>query len=325
MVFSQYRRGSIFLFLLVLAATAACSKDEGGREIRETELAVIYTSDLHGMIRSCGCAAEDMGGLGRMATYIEKARAGEEHVLALSCGDDFSMELSFSRQEADLIMDCYRLMRLDALTPGELEFIFGLDYLVNTTEAASLTVLASNLIYTDTGERVFDPPYMVKELDTGLRIGITGVLDDTIEFPGYIDSSAFRLEPAALSARRALSSMEKVADFIVLLSHMGIDGTKRLLKEVPGFDIAIIGHKKPKIGKVEKVGETLLLAAGSKGQFVGKLEMVFSSKAEIELSKFQLVPLRNDIRIHPGVIEIFKSYGIEITDKKATEKSEPWR
>jgi len=322
---SKLRRGTILIVALALAVTAACSKEEDGRKIRRTELTVIYTSDLHGTIRSCGCAAEDMGGLGRMATYIEKTRAGDERVLALSCGDDFSMELSFSRREADLIMDCYRLMGLNAITPGELEFIFGLDYLVNTAEAASLTFLASNLIYTDTEERVFDPPYIVKELDTGLRVGITGVLDDTIKFPGYIDSSTFRLEPAVQSVEKALESMKKEADFLILLSHMGIENTEELLREVPGFDIAIIGHKKPKIDKVEKVGETLMLAAGSKGQFVGKLEIVFSSEGVIELSKFQLVPLRNDIRIHRGVREIFKNYGIEITDKKARKKSDPWR
>lgn len=315
---------NLLIFALPLFMIS-CSEEGGRRKIEKTDLVILYSSDLNGLIRSCGCAVEDMGGLGRMATFIERTKSSEKNVIALSAGDDFSAKLSFSRKEADLIMDCYRLMGLDAMTPGELEFIFGVDYLKDAATLASLPLLASNLFNADGSGRLFEPCYIIKEFDTGLRVGVTGVIDENIKFPGYIDSSSFRLEPAAETLQEIADSLRGRADFLVLLSHMGIDGTRRVLEKVQDFDVAVVGHKRPKIDKIEKVGETLLLGTGGQGKYMGRLRLSFDENGEVEFSKFSLVPLTKKIRIHPAVIDIFNDYGIEITDKEAEKKNRAWQ
>ena len=104
-------------------------------------MTILFSSDLLGKIRSCGCTVDDTGGLGRRATYVEEIRAKDGHVLVLDAGDAFSIDLSYSQAEADLTWDAFNLMRLDAFTPGETELVFGLPYLERLAERAEFDIL----------------------------------------------------------------------------------------------------------------------------------------------------------------------------------------
>ena len=108
--------------------------------------------------------------------------------------------------------------------------------------------------------------------------------------------------------------MKEDADFLVLLSHMGTSRTRDLLGRVKDFDIAVTAHGKPMIKKAEKVGKTLLLGTGGLGQYLGR---------SISNSRLRQHGIRQDetdtsSRRHrdtPGIREIFKVYGIPLTDK----------
>ena len=144
-----------------------------------------------GKIRSCGCTVEDSGGLGRRATYTEEVRKGSKEVLVLDAGDAFSLDLSFTKNEAELTMESFNLIGVDVFTPGETEFIFGLPFLKAVADNAEFEMIAANIIDPLTGLPVFGKQYTVITLKGGLRIAVTGVLDEMIKFPAYIDRSAF--------------------------------------------------------------------------------------------------------------------------------------
>ena len=309
--------------LLMLAAAAAMIQGcgEGGKEDRggaeSASVTVLFSSDMLGRIRSCGCTVEDSGGLGRRATYIERVRQGSREVLVLDAGDAFSFDLSFTMKEAELTMESFNLMGVDVFTPGEIEFIFGLPFLQSIEENAEFEIIAANVVESSTGRPIFGKQYTVITLKGGLRVAITGVLDETIKFPAYIDRSTFTVEPVEPTLKKVIPLMKKDADFLVLISHMGMDRTRDLLVRVKDFDIAVIGHGKPLMKKTEKVGETLLLATGGLGQYLGRIDMELSPSGGMEYGKMRLVPLSDDIEIHHGIREIFSVYGIPITDKEA--------
>ncbi len=313
------------LFLLLFFLLVSCSKKDDDKRVDlkgKTDLTVLFTSDLHGKIRSCGCAVIDMGGLGRMATYVERTRRETDNLIFLSCGDDFSLDLSFSMDKADLLMECYELMGLDLFTTGEIDYIFGLDYLIDTRDLYSFDFAVSNLVYSETGERIFSPAYFIKEFDTGLRVGITGVLDDSVRFPDYIDRSRFRLEPAVDTLKTVAERMKEEADLLIVLCHMELAQARKVLSEVPMFDIAVIGHGSQRIDKIERVGETLIFGVGGKGKYMGKLNLEISRKGEIEYSSVKLVPMEKSIPIHNGVKRVFRSHGIALTDKEDSKRSQ---
>ena len=308
---------AIFLSLLFFVS---CGESGEGDRAKPVDITILFSSDLLGKIRSCGCTVDDTGGLGRRATYIEMIRADSEHVIVLDVGDAFSIDLSYSQKEADLTWDTFNLMRLDAFTPGEIDFVFGLPYLQNLAERAEFDIVAANIVDAGTGEPLFGSRYKVIDVG-GIRVGITGVLDDAIRFPGYIDTSSFRIEPVAETLLRLASDMNRDADFLILLSHLGRERSMDLARDVPGFDLIVVGHGKPVIKKLEKIGETVLVAAGAAGQYIGKMKLSLDSDGKMVESYFHLVPLKEEIRVHDSVRLLFDLYGLDLTDKdKKTRK-----
>ncbi len=300
---------------VILHGCGGGGSDSGG--VEPASVTVLFSSDMLGKIRSCGCTVEDSGGLGRRATYTERVRAGSREVLVLDAGDAFSLDLSFTKKEAELTMESFSLIGVDVFTPGEMEFIFGLPFLKAVAENAEFEMIAANIVEPSTGLPVFGKQYTVITLKGGLRIAITGILDETIKFPAYIDRSTFEIKPAERTLKDVIPLMKKDADFLVLLSHMGMDRTRDLLSRVKDFDIVVTGHGKPMMKKTDKIGKTLLLGTGGLGQYLGRVDMELSPRGRMEYGRMRLVPLPDEIEIHPGIREIFRVYGIPITDKEA--------
>lgn len=303
------------LIVVVIMMHGCGGGDSGG--VESASVTILFSSDMLGKIRSCGCTVEDSGGLGRRATYTHGVREGVREVLVLDAGDAFSLDLSFTKKEAELTLDSFSLIGIDVFTPGEMEFIFGLPFLKAAADNASFEMIAANIVEPSTGVPVFGKEYTVITLKGGLRVAITGVLDETIKFPAYIDRSAFEIKPAEHTLRKIIPLMKKDADFLVLLSHMGVERTRDLLGRVKGFDVVVTGHGKPMMKKAEKVGETLMLGTGGLGQYLGRVDMELSASGRMEYGRMRLIPLPDDIEIHPGIREIFKVYDIPLTDKEA--------
>jgi 2',3'-cyclic-nucleotide 2'-phosphodiesterase (5'-nucleotidase family) len=309
----------VILLALIAAAVMlhGCGGGSDSGDVESASVTLLFSSDMLGKIRSCGCAVEDSGGLGRRATYTQTVREGSREVLVLDAGDAFSLDLSFTKKEAELTIESFSLIGVDVFTPGEMEFIFGLPFLKALAENAAFEMIAANVVEPSTGLSVFGKQYTVITLKGGLRVAITGILDETIKFPAYIDRSTFEIQPAEVTLRKVIPLMKKEADFLVLLSHMGMDRTRDLLSRVKDFDIVVTGHGKPMMKETDKVGKTLLLGTGGLGQYLGRVDMELSPRGTIEYGRMRLIPLPDDIEIHPGIREIFRVYGIPLTDKEA--------
>jgi 2',3'-cyclic-nucleotide 2'-phosphodiesterase (5'-nucleotidase family) len=320
---SLWRRiGGIGLVALYVAVGASCGKKgaEQKASAKPDELTVIFSSDLLGKIRSCGCVVKDMGGLGRRVTYTENVRASVENCIVVDAGDAFGAELSFTETEAELAFDAMNLMKLDAFTPGETDFVFGLPFLEELAGRSAFSIVAANIVDPATGGALFGTPYTVKRLKGGLRVGITGVLDDAIRFPAYIDASKFKVLPAAESLRKLIPELRRQADFLVLLSHMGLTRSMELAREIPDFDLIFIGHEKPVVKKIEKQGETILLASGGVGQYLGRLDLSLSGTGAVTQGEMHLVPMEDPLEIHEGVRDLFAKYGLDLTEKERSHK-----
>jgi 2',3'-cyclic-nucleotide 2'-phosphodiesterase (5'-nucleotidase family) len=230
-----------------------------------------------------------------------------------------SPDLSFSKAEAQLAFDALNVMKLDAVTPGEADFVFGLPFLQMLASRLTMPVVAANLVDAATGEPVF-AAYTVRTLAGGLRVGITGVIDEDIKFPTYIDASGFRVLGAEQTLRKLMPELAREADFLILLSHMGLERSNALAKRLGGFDLVVVGHGRPVLKKLEKQGETIMLATGGEGQYLGRVDLSLSASGDVVEGSMRLVPLEDAIEIHPAVKDLFVQYGLELTEKERNKK-----
>lgn len=308
--------------VLCLALGSGCGT-EGAKKnppARPDELTVVFSSDLLGKVRSCGCVIEDMGGLGRWATFTGRVRESVDNLIVVDAGDAFGAELSFTQKEAELAFDAMNVVGLDAFTPGETEFVFGLPFLLEVASRAKFAIVAANIVDSKTGEGIFGAPYVIKTLKGGLRVAIIGVLDDAIRFPAYIDVSKFKVLPAIETVRNLVPELRTKADFMIVLSHMGMERSLELARQVGDFDLVVVGHGKPVIKQLEKQGESIMLATGGAGQYMGRIDLSLSAAGVIEQGQMKLLPLDDSIPLNQEVKDLFVEYGVPLTDKEMHKK-----
>ena len=79
----------------------------------------------------------------------------------------------------------------------------------------------------------------------------------------------------------------------MLLSHNGFDVDRKLASRVKGIDVILTAHTHDALPDVVKVGKTLLVASGSHGKFVSRLDLDVRD-GEVKDYRFKLIPVFSD-------------------------------
>ncbi|MDR1681349.1 MAG: metallophosphoesterase [Prevotellaceae bacterium] len=257
--------------LLVWIALAAAPCGWG-----QTKLTILHTNDVHSQVEP---VPSDSGGIVRAATYINRVRATEAHVLLLSAGDFFQGTPYFNLFFGKIEIELMNAMRYDAACLGNHEFDYGLDTLAQRLREARFPVVAANYDVSRTPLRDRVEPYTIIERG-GIKIGVLGIGVElsTCSF-GHLWRGMTISDPVAAANTVAKYLKDKEhCRLVICLSHIGHEDDFRLAESSRDIDIIIGAHTHRRLQEWRKNQddkEIPIVQAGKSGLFVGRIDVVF--------------------------------------------------
>ena len=234
-----------------------------------------------------------IGGLDRAATVIAQVRAERDgKVLLLDGGDTWQGSLSANATKGQDMADCMALLKPDAMT-GHWEFTYGEARVQELIKSLDFPFLALNIRDTEWNEPVFEPYKMFEK--GGVKIAVLGQA-----FPYTPVANPRWLMPKwsfGIREDDVRATVEKVrkegAQLVVLLSHNGFDVDRKLASRVVGIDVILTGHTHDALPQAIQVGKTLLIASGSHGKFISRLDLDVQD-GTVTGYRYKLIPLFAD-------------------------------
>ena len=235
-----------------------------------------------------------MGGVDRIATLVNAVRAerGGENVLLLDGGDALQGSWSALRSQGQDMVDVLSALGVEAMT-GHWEFTYGAERVKQIAETAPFAFLAQNIRDVDWREPVFAPRTLFEKGDAriaviGEALPRAGVTNPRWMFPNW----EFGIREDDLQ-REVQAARTEGANVVVLLSHCGYDLDRKLAARVRGIDIILCAHTHDALPALTRVGDTALVAAGSHGKFVARLDLDMRAGKLADI-RFKLMPVFAD-------------------------------
>ncbi|MEO1599485.1 MAG: thiosulfohydrolase SoxB [Pseudomonadota bacterium] len=233
-----------------------------------------------------------MGGLDRVATVVKRIRAERPDALLLDAGDTWQGSLTCLRTAGQDMVDAMDLMQPDAMT-SHWEFTLGIDRVTEIVDSLPFPFLGANIFDAEWDEPAYEP-YTLFERG-GAKIAVIGQA-----FPWMPIANPSWMFPDLSFGIRESRIQEMVdevraegANAVVLLSHNGFDLDRKMASRVEGIDVILCGHTHDALPEPLMVGKTALIASGSHGKFVSRVDLDVDSSG-VKGIKHRLIPVFAD-------------------------------
>ena len=280
--------------LSACAAAAAGPEPEAPAEGRVT---LLYTNDMHAAFLPR--ANRDKGsGILAIDAAVRRVRAEVPHALLVDAGDVLSghpvSNVEFEGAAGGALYRMLALVGYDLLGLGNHDFDNGLDNLGRLLKLAGRPVVCANLSR-EGGAPLFPGVEATRVIEVGgLRVGFVGlVLEKLKGTTGRDNTVGVEVEAPLAAARRHLAALDAASDLVVAVSHQGLEEDAALAAALPGIDVILAGHDHRWTEEPRRVGDTLIVQAGSDMRAVGRLDLVVRGDRVVE-SRNELLALPPD-------------------------------
>jgi len=235
-----------------------------------------------------------MGGIDRIATVVKAIKADAPDALVLDGGDTWQGSLPALRTEGADMVRLFNALGTDAMT-SHWEFTLGIDRVNEIIEnELKPAFLGANIFDATWDEPVYEPTKMFER--GGSQVAVIGqafpylpIANPSWMFPDL--SFGVRQERMAQVVQEA---RDAGADVVVVLSHNGFDVDRKMAASVPGIDVILTGHTHDALPEPIQVGNTFLIASGSHGKFVSRVDLDVQDGALKGLGH-RLIPIFSDV------------------------------
>lgn len=234
-----------------------------------------------------------MGGMDRVATVIKSIRAARPDALLLDGGDTWHGSYTCLKTAGQDVVNIMNLLKPDAMT-SHFEFTLGIDRVTEIVESLDFAFLGANIFDAEWEEPAYEPYKMFER--GGVKVAVIGqafpylpIANPKWMFPNL--SFGVREERMAEVVQEV---RDAGAELVVLLSHNGFDVDRKLAGNVPGIDVILTGHTHDALPEPVLVGQTILIASGSNGKFVSRVDLDVRDGKMMGF-RHKLIPVFSDV------------------------------
>ncbi len=246
-------------------------------------LTIFHTNDTHSavFVRPAdwrGDEGKPVGGIVARARHLAEERRTAPASLLVDAGDFMTgnpvCNLVVDGVPGGAIARLFNAVGYDVGLVGNHEFDLGLADLRRLVPRFDHPLLAADIADT-TGAPVFRRDPVVFERG-GLRIGVMGVsCGEMAEVVAPSRLAGLRMADQASLLRAQAAALDPGTDLLVVLSHDGLDGDRKLAAALAGsgVDVIVGGHSHTRMKQPELVDGILIVQAGSALTNLGRLDL----------------------------------------------------
>lgn len=261
---------------------------------KPSEIAVYFTGSANGYLESCNCYKHPYGGYIKLVSFLKQQAEKYPDRILLDSGD--FLPYGVTATQAKQVFKAMALAGYDAVAVGDQDLAY--KGFIQEAKKKKKPFLASNIKFKDGTPGLSDKTIMAGSLK--------------IRIMSFADPETFSLYPEEFTAKLAFKSLkellkgEKNADFLILLSHSGLEENREIAAEFGQIDLIIAGHSQELIKRPVKTGNALIVQSGGNIQNVGRVVLRFDDRGKLLDHSHDIFPLTNDIPDSPQVAAILK-------------------
>ncbi len=292
----------IFLLYFVLLSLILFFASDCAKQPQLEKITILHWNDFHASFNPYPSSDDPqsplVSGSAYFSSWLDSLKKRSENFVLVCAGDELVGTALSTLTSGKAEFEILNMIKPDVFELGNHEFDYGLENLKSLIDFAEFPIVCANVVEEET-DATLVPPYLVLQKGKA-KIAFLGLNTEELK-EVVIEKGTLGLvvKSPENTLRRYLKLLKKESDLVVLVSHMGIEEDKKIAEKVKGLDVIIGGHSHTRLFYPKVVNQTVICQAGSKGKYIGKLDLIVDLEKDRLLNfEERLIETLND-RVSP--------------------------
>ncbi len=262
----------------------------------EQTISFVHVNDLHASFNPDNHGVSPYA---RIRGYYEWLRLDQPYTVFTNAGDDHEKgSIAEILSDGWAVVELIEAMGFDVRVLGNHDFAWELDEVLAYSRAGPGAVLAGNVTYTGDATDGFGARDW-QTLEVGcVTLGFFGLVskpytEQDEQFDGDFHAELPTDHDVIARAGEILAARRDEVDLVVMVSHLGLERDRELVRSVEGVDVVLGGHSHDAVHDVVTAGGALIVQTGAYARYLARLDLeVYVQTGAVRSHRYRL--LAND-------------------------------